>query len=62
MTTTLLDFSQRRELALHARVAAIIAEQADAERPGLLPQEMYPLDAERARALLRGILEGLYEG
>lgn len=52
---TLIDAAGRK------RVAAIIAEQADAERPGLLPQEMFPLDAERARALLRGILEGLYE-
>jgi predicted nucleotidyltransferase len=43
------------------RVAVIVAEQADAERPGLLPQQMHPRDPDRARALLQGILEGLIE-
>lgn len=43
------------------RVAAILAEQADTQRPGLLPQQMHPHDPDRARALLRGMLEGLIE-
>ena len=44
------------------RVAAIVAEQASIEVPGLLPQEMSPYDPERARALLAALLKGLYEG
>lgn len=51
----LLDTAGRK------RVATIIAEQADTERPGLLPQEMHPLDAEQARALLLGMFEGIHE-
>lgn len=43
------------------RLAAIIAEQADAERPGLLPQEMSPHEPMAARAFLQGILDGLIE-
>lgn len=43
------------------RIAAIIAEQADTDSPGVLPQGMLPYDSERARVLLEGILEGLNE-
>lgn len=40
------------------RVAAIIAQQADTDTPGLLPREMCSWDEERARALLEQMLKG----
>lgn len=40
------------------RVAAILAEQADTEIPGLLPREMCSWNEERARALLEQMLKG----
>lgn len=43
------------------RVAAVVAEQADPDRPGLLPQQMQPHDPDRARGLLQGVLEGLMQ-
>ena len=43
------------------RVARMIADQADTERPAPLPQEMDPHDPDRARALLQGMLEGLID-
>lgn len=55
------DMAKLLDEAGRERLAAIVAEQADAEAPGLLPQEMFPQDADRARMLLDGILEGLYE-
>jgi len=45
----------------HRRIAGIIAGQADTETPGLLPQEMCAWDVDRARVLLDGMLEGLFE-
>lgn len=56
-----VDMAKLLDEAGRERLAAIVAEQADAEAPGLLPQEMFPQDADRARMLLDGILEGLYE-
>jgi len=56
-----VDMAKLLDEAGRQRLAAIVAEQADAEAPGLLPQEMFPQDADRARMLLSGILEGLYE-
>lgn len=56
-----VDIAKLLDEAGRARLAAIVAEQADAEAPGLLPQEMFPQDGGRARALLDGILNGLYE-
>ena len=41
------------------RVAGILAEQADVDSPGLLPQEMNPSDTGMARMLLQNMLEGL---
>jgi predicted nucleotidyltransferase len=43
------------------RVAAILSEQADAETPGLLPQEINPVDVDAARILLQGVLQGIVE-
>lgn len=40
------------------RVAAILAEQADTDTPGLLPREMCSWNEERARALLEQMLKG----
>lgn len=56
-----VDIAKLLDEAGRERLAAIVAEQADIEAPGLLPQEMFPQDTERARALLDGILDGLYE-
>lgn len=56
-----VDMAKLLDEAGRERLAAIVTEQADAEAPGLLPQEMFPQDADRARMLLDGILEGLYE-
>lgn len=56
-----VDMAKLLDEAGRERLAAIVAEQADAEAPGLLPQEMFPQNADRARMLLDGILEGLYE-
>lgn len=56
-----VDIAKLLDEAGRERLAAIVAEQADVEAPGLLPQEMFPRDTERARALLDGILDGLYE-
>jgi len=56
-----VDMAKLLDEAGRERLADIVAEQSDAEAPGLLPQEMFPPDADRARMLLDGILEGLYE-
>lgn len=44
-----------------ARIASVLAEQADRETPGLLPREMCSWDEEGARALLDDMLKGLSE-
>ena len=41
------------------RVTRLLHEQVDAEAPGLLPNEMNRNDPDRARALLRALLDGL---
>jgi len=43
------------------RIAAVLAEQADMETPGLLPREMCSWDVEGVRALLEYMLKGLFE-
>jgi predicted nucleotidyltransferase len=56
-----VDIGAMLDTAGKNHIAKIIADQADLDSPGLLPQEMFPHDTERARTLLGGILEGLYE-
>lgn len=54
-----VDIAALLDEAGRERIAAIITDQADTDSPGVLPREMLPYDAERARILLEGILEGL---
>jgi predicted nucleotidyltransferase len=56
-----VDIAALLDEAGRERIAAIIAGQADTDSPGVLPREMLPYDAERARVLLESILEGLFE-
>jgi len=55
------DIAALLDEAGRGRVVTILADQANEELPSLLPQEMYPQDAAWACALLRGILQGIYE-
>jgi hypothetical protein len=43
------------------RMAALLASQAGEEQPARLPQEMNPLDPERARRMLAEARRGLME-
>jgi predicted nucleotidyltransferase len=43
------------------RVLRIMNDQADMDRPALLPQQMDHHDPDRARALLQGMIEGLID-
>lgn len=56
-----VDIADLLDDAERERVAQILAEQADSDTPGLLPQEMNPFDADLARAMLGSVLEGLIE-
>jgi predicted nucleotidyltransferase len=56
-----VDIADLLDDAGRDRVAVTLAEQSDTDTPGLLPQEMNPLDADLARSLLRSVLEGLFE-
>jgi predicted nucleotidyltransferase len=50
---SLLDASGR------TRVAAVLRRQADDDRPGELPGELFPRDPDRGRALVAALLRGV---
>lgn len=53
------DIRQQLNAEARGRIAAIVTQQAQAEQPGILPNEMNPRNPEQAVALLRALLEGL---
>ena len=55
------DIRQQLNAAALARVSAIVEQQADAENPGVLPQEMNPRGPEQAVLQLQALLAGLKE-
>jgi predicted nucleotidyltransferase len=55
------DVAQQLNAAARARVSAIVAQQADANRPGVLPNEMNPRNPEQAVLQLQALLKGLNE-
>lgn len=53
------DMRQQLNDVARARITAILTPQADAERPGVLPNEMNPRNPEQAVEQLRALLTGL---
>ena len=56
-----IDIGKLLNRAGRERVVRIMDDQADADRPALLPQQMDHHDPDRARALLQGMIEGLID-
>ena len=55
------DIAAQLDAQALARVSAIIAEQAQPERPGVLPGQMNPRSPEQAVMQLQALLKGLNE-
>lgn len=53
------DIRRQLNAEARARIAAILAPQADTDRPGVLPNEMNPRQPEQAVEQLRALLQGL---